>query len=40
MHMITAIEEVYDDGEYSINATFGEEKLSFIQLIKNAINQK
>lgn len=38
--MITAIEEVYADGEYTINATFGEEKLSFIQLIKNAINQK
>jgi hypothetical protein len=38
--MITAIEEVFDEGEYSINATFGEEKLSFLQLIKNAINQK
>lgn len=38
--MITAIEEVYDEGEYSINATFGEEKLSFVQIIKNAINQK
>jgi hypothetical protein len=38
--MITAIEEIFDEGEYSINATFGEEKLSFLQLIKNAINQK
>ena len=38
--MITAIEEIYDEGEYSINATFGEGKLTFIQLIKNAINQK
>ena len=38
--MITAIEEIYDEGEYTINATFGEEKLTFIQLIKNAINQK
>lgn len=37
---ITEIEEIYDNGEYSINATFGEGKLSFIQLIKNAINQK
>jgi hypothetical protein len=38
--MITGIEEIYDEGEYTINATFGEEKLTFIQLIKNAINQK
>ena len=38
--MITGIEEIYDEGEYSINATFGEEKLTFLQLIKNAINQK
>jgi hypothetical protein len=38
--MITEIEEIYDDGEYTINATFGEEKLTFLQLIKNAINQK
>ena len=37
---ITQIEEIYDNGEYSINATFGEGKLSFVQLIKNAINQK
>lgn len=37
---ITEIEEIYDNGEYSINATFGEGKLSLIQLIKNAINQK
>ena len=38
--MITGIEEIYDDGEYTINATFGEENLTFLQLIKNAINQK
>jgi hypothetical protein len=38
--MITGIEEIYDEGEYTISATFGEEKLTFIQLIKNAINQK
>lgn len=38
--MITGIEEVYDEGEYTINATFGEENLTFLQLIKNAINQK
>lgn len=37
---ITEIEEIYANGEYTINATFGEGKLSFIQLIKNAINQK
>ncbi len=37
---ITQIEEIYANGEYSINATFGEGKLSFVQLIKNAINQK
>jgi hypothetical protein len=37
---ITQIEEIYAGGEYTINATFGEGKLSFIQLIKNAINQK
>jgi hypothetical protein len=38
--MITEIEEIYDQGEYSINATFGEGKLTLIQLVKNAINQK
>jgi hypothetical protein len=37
---ITEIEEIYDNGEYTINATFGEGKLSLIQLIKNAIEQK
>jgi hypothetical protein len=37
---VTEIEEIYDGGEYSINATFGEGKLSLVQLIKNAINQK
>ena len=37
---ITEIEETYDSGEYTINATFGEGKLSFIQLIKQSIEQK
>jgi hypothetical protein len=37
---ITEIEETYDAGEYTINATFGEGKLSFIQLIKNSIEHK
>lgn len=37
---ITEIEETYADGEYSINATFGEGKLTFVQLIKQAIEQK
>jgi hypothetical protein len=37
---ITQIEETYADGEYSISATFGEGKLSFVQLIKQAIEQK
>lgn len=37
---ITEIQEVYDQGSYSISATFGEGKLTLIQLIKNAIEQK
>ena len=37
---ITAIEETYADGEYSINATFGEGKLTIFQLIKQSIEQK
>jgi hypothetical protein len=37
---ITEIEEIYDSGEYTINATFGEGKLTLIQLIKQAIEQK
>lgn len=37
---ITEIEETYDGGLYTINATFGEGKLTLIQLIKNAIEQK
>lgn len=37
---VTEIEEIYDGGEYTVNATFGEGKLSFLKLIKNAINQK
>jgi len=37
---ITEIEETYDSGEYTISATFGEGKLSFVQLIKQSIDQK
>jgi hypothetical protein len=37
---ITQIEETYSSGEYSINATFGEGRLSVFQLIKQAIEQK
>jgi hypothetical protein len=37
---ITEIEEIYDAGEYTINATFGEGKLTLIQLIKQSIEQK
>ena len=37
---ITEIEETYADGEYSINATFGEGRLSVFQLIKQSIEQK
>lgn len=37
---ITEIEEVYDSGEYSISATFGESKMTIIDLIKNAINAR
>jgi hypothetical protein len=36
---ITEIEEVYADGLYSINATFGEGKLSVFDLIKNRISE-
>jgi hypothetical protein len=37
---ITEIQETYADGEYSINATFGEGRLSVFQLIKQSIEQK
>jgi hypothetical protein len=37
---ITEIEEMYSAGEYSVNATFGEGRLSIFQLIKQAIEQK
>jgi Siphovirus ReqiPepy6 Gp37-like protein len=37
---ITQIEEIYDNGEYTINATFGEAKLTLIKKIKQAIKQK
>ena len=37
---ITAIEETWDSGEYSINATFNERRLTLIQLIKNSIELK
>lgn len=37
---IVEIEEVYDNGEYSLNATFGVARLSIIKSIKQAINIK
>lgn len=37
---IIQVEEIFDNGEYSINATFGQAKLSIIKKIKQAINQK
>lgn len=37
---ITEIEETYADGKYSINATFGDGRLSVFQLIKQSIDQK
>ena len=37
---ITQIEEIYDKGEYSVVATFGDGRLSLLQKIKNTINQK
>jgi hypothetical protein len=37
---ITEIEEIYDAGEYSIKATFGLGKLTFVDLIKQEIKRK
>jgi hypothetical protein len=37
---IIEIEEIFDSGEYTINATFGEAKLTLIKKIKQAIKQK
>jgi hypothetical protein len=37
---ITEIEEIYDAGEYSIKATFGLGKLTFVDLIKQEIRRK
>jgi Siphovirus ReqiPepy6 Gp37-like protein len=37
---ITQIEEIYDNGLYSINATFGEARLTLIDLIKNSIKSR
>ena len=37
--MIMEVEEIYENGEYNINATFGEGKLSLIRLIKNEIGK-
>ena len=37
--MVTEVEEIYENGEYNINATFGEGKLSLIRLIKNEIGK-
>jgi hypothetical protein len=38
--MVTEVEESYSEGLYSINATFGEGKLTFMQILKNAIDKK
>jgi len=37
--LVTEVEEIYSEGLYSINATFGEGKLSFTQILKNAISK-
>lgn len=37
---IIEIEEIYDSGEYSINATFGVGRLSFVKFIKNEIRRR
>ena len=37
---ITEIEETYEQGEYSLNVTFGEGQLNFLQMIKNKIKEK
>lgn len=37
---IIEIEEIYDSGEYSINASFGIGKLSFVKFIKNEIRRR
>lgn len=37
---IIELEEVYDSGEYSLHATFGENKLSLIKKMKQALKQR
>lgn len=37
---IIEIEEIYDSGEYTISATFGEPKLTLIKKIKNALKSR
>lgn len=37
---IIEIEEIFDSGEYSINATFGIGRLSFVKFIKNEIRRR
>jgi hypothetical protein len=34
---ITQVDETYENGEYTLAATFGEAKLNFVQLVKNSI---
>jgi Siphovirus ReqiPepy6 Gp37-like protein len=34
---ITQVDETYENGEYTLEATFGEAKLNFVQLVKNSI---
>lgn len=37
--LVTEVEETYSEGLYSINATFGAGKLTFTQILKNAIEK-
>lgn len=34
---ITQLDETYENGEYTLDGTFGEAKLNFVQLVKNSI---
>lgn len=34
---ITQVDETYENGEYTLDGTFGEAKLNFVQLVKNTI---
>lgn len=36
---VIQVDETYENGEYTLEATFGEPKLNFLQIIKNAIRK-